>query len=331
MPTNILENSDLNLSQKMLLESYRTEPCRFAECGEVDDLFDYCDDVLDDCDELEDNIEYTVEMVPVIGLNGKCLVEMENLTKYMESAEIPDYITAIRMIAEHNSLDPDTMAVVIESQDRMDTFIKESRAAIAFDKARLSVIKGALGVVKEMKESGITLVKRVYKDTVRAEVKENAIESVLSKGNRNLTKLVETGIEMDDVMDDIDSLSEPITYMDEMVPVIKYGGNCLIEMSDLEKYMETNDITDYAEAVENIARVNRLNVSEMAVLVESQDYFEIAIHEAKKTHKALPKKMIGIEKVLKAISSVKDKGIKVVKRKAKVKSGRVKTKKKKRK
>jgi len=122
-------------------------------------------------------------------------------------------------------------------------------------------------------------------------------------------------------LDDLEDLEEDIHYTEEMVNVIgsEHNGEpvCLVEMENLAKYMCSNQIRDFSEALENIAKVNQVPLEEMAVVIESHDTILSALNEAKKAKKLIPDKLGKIKDTASILKVMKTKGIKVLMRKSK--------------
>lgn len=126
--------------------------------------------------------------------------------------------------------------------------------------------------------------------------------------------------EFDDTMDLVDDIG----YTEEMVNVIGFQQNnqdlCLIEFENLVKYMNSNRIQDFEEAVRNIAECNNLPFEKMCVVFESDDTLRGALTEAKKIRKIIPEKLTKLKNTVDVLKLMKTKGIKVAKRKSKGRS-----------
>ena len=147
-----------------------TEACK-TECGECDDMYedeieDEFEDELDDIEELEESIFYTAEMIPVIEQhtdNGvRYLIEMDNLTKFMESNHIEDIAKAMELVGECNGLESSTLALVIESDDVAEELIEEAKneKRAKGSKKKLGVMKDAKKLLSGLKIKGIKVVKK---------------------------------------------------------------------------------------------------------------------------------------------------------------------------
>lgn len=128
--------------------------------------------------------------------------------------------------------------------------------------------------------------------------------------------------EIERVIESIDELDTEIMYTVEMVNVIgdtDANGNevYMVELENVQKYMESCDIDDYAVAILNIAEANSLDCSAMCLVIESEDAIMLALNEAKKAKKVTPGKMKRIKNTADVLKLIKTKGIKVAKRKSK--------------
>lgn len=68
----------------------------------------------------------------------------------------------------------------------------------------------------------------------------------------------------------LESVSQPIVYGAEMIPVVKVDGKFFTEMNFLAPYMKTNGIKSVTEALDNLAKANNLPAKAVGLLVESQ-------------------------------------------------------------
>lgn len=114
----------------------------------------------------------------------------------------------------------------------------------------------------------------------------------------------------------IEEVEDEPTYTESMIPVFATKNSMyLVESDMLGKYMDCASIYDPKEAIEKIAESNNIDAKDIAVLVESDDYANEIIQEAKATKsKKTINKAVSTSKFLKAF---KLKGIKVVKKKTK--------------
>lgn len=134
------------------------------------------------------------------------------------------------------------------------------------------------------------------------------------------------------VLENLDELDNDINYTAEMVNVIgdvQDSGEMIfmVEMENLQKYMESAEIEDVSEALWNIAECNNINVTNMCVVIESEDTIMHALNEAKKARKVVPGKMKQIKNTADILDMMVTKGIKVAKRKSKSGKKRKKSKK----
>ena len=128
--------------------------------------------------------------------------------------------------------------------------------------------------------------------------------------------------EVERVIESIEELDTDINYTVEMVNVIGDTDSegkpvYMVELENVQKYMESCDIEDYAIAIENIAEANELESSSMCIVIESEDTIMLALNEAKKAKKVTPGKMKRIKNTADILKLIQTKGIKVAKRKSK--------------
>lgn len=102
-----------------------------------------------------------------------------------------------------------------------------------------------------------------------------------------------------------------INYTQEMVNVVEDNEEYYVEMSDVSKYMVSQQVKTVKEALSNIAECNSIEVSKINVVVESEDYFNAFLEAAKKDKKK-EKELKGVAKLL---TKMKKEKIKVVKKK----------------
>lgn len=150
---------------ELLTEACKAEDAELCDAN-IDDIEQDLDDTFGDIEELDDDDElsYTVEMVNVIeqktSTGCRYLVEMDNLAKYMMSANITDVSEAVSNIAESNSLEVDTMCVVIESEDYLLSLLQEARKAKGPASTRAKHIKADLEVINMVKTKGLKVLKK---------------------------------------------------------------------------------------------------------------------------------------------------------------------------
>ena len=131
--------------------------------------------------------------------------------------------------------------------------------------------------------------------------------------------------ELEDEYEEVEELEDDIEYNEDMVPVIQQdieeGSRYLVEMDVLAKYMISSKEEDPAEALKRIAEANSLEPSSMCIVIESDDYARELIEEAKTTKKKTGSKfkLNKIASSSKLLKHIKNKGIKVLKKKSKKK------------
>ena len=105
----------------------------------------------------------------------------------------------------------------------------------------------------------------------------------------------------------IEEAEYEFTYGAEMVPVIKMNDKYYTEMNFLHPFMKSNNIKTITEALDEVARANRLPVKSVGLLIEAENTVDANIAKAiesgncKKKESALAKvsKAIGIADKLK--------------------------------
>ena len=132
------------------------------------------------------------------------------------------------------------------------------------------------------------------------------------------TSVALTESQVNTIMESFDEVSEDVVYTAEMVSVVKVGGDYLVEMNALYPYMQSNNITSVAEALNNVAAVNGLQEKAVGLLIESDDRTAEMIQEAcKKGGKAKEKALDKIKKATKIPAKLKKEGFPVKKKKGK--------------
>ena len=104
-----------------------------------------------------------------------------------------------------------------------------------------------------------------------------------------------------------------VAYRSEMVPVFKNESSYFVEMDNVVKYMNSWDIRDVKEAMENIAEANEIPVSELSLVIETKEYMESVIESASELSKLGSKELLeNCELSVKLINMLKSEGINVV-------------------
>lgn len=125
--------------------------------------------------------------------------------------------------------------------------------------------------------------------------------------------------DLDDVYDDIEELDdeEYLNYDEACVPILQQSEDrYLLEMDVLAKYMKSNEIVDFAEAISNLCEYNNIAVEDTYVVVESADSIYELLDEAKRTKNSKKAKALA-GSTAEILGLMKTKGIKVVKKKSK--------------
>lgn len=104
-----------------------------------------------------------------------------------------------------------------------------------------------------------------------------------------------------------------VSYNCSMVPVFKNESSYFVEMDNIFKYMKSFEITDIKEAMENIAETNDINIENMSLVIESEDYMSSVIESAIAQSKAGDKTLLeNCELTIKLINMLESEGINVV-------------------
>lgn len=132
------------------------------------------------------------------------------------------------------------------------------------------------------------------------------------------TSVALTESQVNTIMESFDEVNEDVVYTAEMVSVVQVGGDYLVEMNALYPYMQSNNITSVAEALNNVAKVNGLQEKSVGLLIESDDKTKSLIEAAnKKCGKAKEKALDKIKKATKIPAKLKKEGFPVKKKKGK--------------
>lgn len=112
-------------------------------------------------------IKYTAEMVNVIGAkdnnnNDICLIEAENLFKYMESEglEVGDIETAISNVAHANGVEVNNIALVIDSNKKIAKCCEEAAKLKEKTDVPIKRLQFMSSLVMNCYNKGIQVVKR---------------------------------------------------------------------------------------------------------------------------------------------------------------------------
>ncbi len=128
-----------------------------------DALKDEFSDTYADITTVEEAINYAPQMIPVFEASDKSAyyVEMDNVVKYMRSANVKDINDALYDIAEANDLSADSMTILIESSDWAFAVLEEAeKADKAGDKSKMEKIKKSTQLLKKLKEKNIKVAKK---------------------------------------------------------------------------------------------------------------------------------------------------------------------------
>lgn len=154
----------------------------------------------------------------------------------------------------------------------------------------------------------------------------NPAEIIIEAGNLDLETsgniMIETAAnEFTAECSEIPTLEEDaVFYTEEVVPVFGVnkvtGIKAVVELESVVKFMNSNDIEDIADAVTKIAEHYELNATDLGIVIESNEELEETVQEAKVAAKKGLKKALGkVGDAANALKDIKNKGIKVFKKK----------------
>ena len=104
-----------------------------------------------------------------------------------------------------------------------------------------------------------------------------------------------------------------VAYNCNMVPVFQHESGYFVEMDNVVKYMNSFEITDIKEAMENIAECNEIIIGDLSLVIESKDYMDSVIESAIAQSKAGDKTLLeNCELSVKLINMLESEGINVV-------------------
>lgn len=153
-------------------------------------------------------------------------------------------------------------------------------------------------------------------------IKKNIFE-IISEAAKAETVFADNIFE-DDIMAEFGNVYKEMEEVDyvytvESVPVFDAGdGNYFIEADSVAKLMEASD-DDISSTLDNIAEHYDIPVTSIGIVFESDDYAEEVLEEAKK-HKAKAgdlSKFAPIKATTKVAEELKEKGVKLFKKKGK--------------
>lgn len=105
---------------------------------------------------------------------------------------------------------------------------------------------------------------------------------------------------------------ELVAYNCSMVPVFQKDTEYFIEMDNVFKYMNSFEITDIKEAMENIAEANDISIEDMSLVIETKEYMDSVIESAIAQSKAGDKTLLeNCELSVKLINMLESEGINV--------------------
>ena len=106
---------------------------------------------------------------------------------------------------------------------------------------------------------------------------------------------------------------EVVAYNCSMVPVFQNESGYFVEMDNVVKYMNSFEITDVKEAMDNIADANQIRLENMSLVIESREYMDSVIESAIAQSKAGDKTLLeNCELSVKLINMLGSEGINVV-------------------
>lgn len=133
-------------------------------------------------------------------------------------------------------------------------------------------------------------------------------------------------------IEELEELEDDIEYTEEMVNVIsqetEHGVRYMVEYCDLVRLMNSNEYTE-RQALARICECNMLSYADTYVVIESSEDIIESIREAKDSAKSAEhpvdkaNRKKKLDSASKAIRNLKNKGIKILKKKSKGLNGRI--------
>jgi len=106
--------------------------------------------------------------------------------------------------------------------------------------------------------------------------------------------------------------SKTVAYNCNMVPVFQNESAYFVEMDNVVKYMNSFEITDIKEAMENIAEANEIELEDMSLVIETREYMDSVIENAVQLSKLGDKSLLeNCELSIKLINMLESEGINV--------------------
>lgn len=116
---------------------------------------------LDSFDEASYDIHISGEMVPVLTVDNKYVVEMESLHTFMRSNNITSVTEALNSISESNGLQEKQVGLLIESSDYFTSILEKAKCKDANTKNKLlGKVKKAVELPAKLKKDGFPVVKK---------------------------------------------------------------------------------------------------------------------------------------------------------------------------
>lgn len=128
----------------------------------------------------EGYLQYSEEVVPVFEYAGGAVVELDNLVKFMESNNIEEVTDALNRLGEHYNIDPESIGVVIESDEELGEVLEEAKKIKdpMIKGKKTGVLNSARETLEKLKNSSVKLFKKNSK-------KNSSINKDNMKGVKN--------------------------------------------------------------------------------------------------------------------------------------------------
>lgn len=128
----------------------------------------------------EGYLKYSEEVVPVFEYANGAVVELDNLVKFMESCEISEVTDALNRLGEHYNIDPQSIGVVIESDEEFAEVLEEAKKAKdpTLKGKKTGVLNSARETLEQLKNKSVKLFKKNSK-------KNSSIHKGMTKSVKN--------------------------------------------------------------------------------------------------------------------------------------------------
>ena len=235
----------------------------FANIGE--DTTARLDHIIESLEDSYFTVPFNEDALHLIQHEGNYIIPYDDMVKYCKTNYVDTFVEAVPVIAKHYDIDPSNIFIAVQEND---TTVDDAKTADRIEAAlETGLIVERFGGWYDEDDD--------FEDLDTYMMYGEASKLITDEDLKNINDPLHK-VEMSSkpvIGDDIDFIKvfpdSSFKHEATMVNVYQHGANYYIEISDLNIYMDANDIDSVREAVTSIAEANDIeDPDDITLLVE---------------------------------------------------------------